>query len=210
MNTNRIFWIGIIGVSLFVLTAIVGGLLIEGYSPVSQLISESYAIDTAYGGYLRAIGYIPSGILIALFCFKAAPYFRGFKLTRVNIIGIGIFYGLATVVVSIFPCDSGCNTDLIDPSISQLIHNLMGILTYLFAPVCILLTGVGTNKSDQFRKFSRQAIMLGFLSFASVGLLIGAGESDYVGLIQRVVEATFVLWVFSCAFALRSGKQIQG
>lgn len=210
MNTTRTFWIGIIGVCLFVLTAIVGGLLIQGYNPVSQLISESYAIDTQYGEYLRAIGFIPSGILIALFCFKAASYFRDFKLSRVSILGIGLFYGLGTVIVAIFPCDSGCNTDLMDPSISQLIHNLMGFLTYLFVPVCILLTGVGTNKSERFKKFSKQSILLGFLSFAFVGLLIGAGDSDYLGLIQRVIEGTFVLWVFSCAFALRYWKQTQG
>lgn len=210
MNATRTFWIGIIGVSLFVITTIVGGLLIEGYNPVSQLISESYAIDTRYGGYLRAIGYIPSGILIAVFCFKSVSFFRDFKLSRVSILGIGLFYGLGTVIVAIFPCDSGCNTDLLNPSISQLIHNLMGFLTYLFVPVCILLAGMGINKSAHLKKFSKQWIMLGFLSFAFVGLMIGAGDSDYLGLIQRVIEVTFVLWVFSCAFALRSIKQIQG
>ncbi len=210
MNTTRTFWIGIIGVCLFVLMAIVGGLLIEGYNPVSQLISESYAIDTRYGGYLRAIGYIPSGILIALFCFKAASYFRDYKLSRVSILGIGLFYGLGTVIVAIFPCDSGCNTDLLNPSISQLIHNLMGFLTYLFVPVCILLAGIGTNKSGHLKKFSKQSLILGFVSFALVGLLIGAGDSDYLGLIQRLIEATFVFWVFSCAFTLRSKRQTQG
>ena len=51
-------YIGILGVSLFVVAAIAGGFLIENYSIVSQYISETYAIDTANGVILRTVGYL--------------------------------------------------------------------------------------------------------------------------------------------------------
>ena len=49
MNNKTTFLIGIIGVSLFVVSSVLGGFLIENYNMASQLISESYAIDTEYG-----------------------------------------------------------------------------------------------------------------------------------------------------------------
>ena len=74
MNNKTTFLIGIIGVSLFVVSSVLGGFLIENYNMASQLISESYAIDTEYGIILRIFGYIPSGILITLFCFLGVKH----------------------------------------------------------------------------------------------------------------------------------------
>jgi len=106
MNKKSVYLIGIIGVSLFTVASIVGGILIDNYSIISQYISESYAIDTEYGKTLRAFGFIPSGIFIALFCFLGVRFFQSSKLIKIGFYGIGIFYGLATIIVSIFPCDS--------------------------------------------------------------------------------------------------------
>ena len=68
MNNKIVAYIGILGVSLFGLAAIIGPLLIEDYSIVSQYISESFASNTQYGKYLQYLGYVPSGILTAIFC----------------------------------------------------------------------------------------------------------------------------------------------
>ena len=146
MKNKFTFLIGILGVSLFIVSSIVGGFLIENYSILSQYISETYAIDTEYGVILRTFGYIPSGILLTLFCFIGVTYFQPSKLIKIGFYGIGIFYGLATVIVGIFPCDSGCSKQLVDPSTSQIIHNLMGLLTYIFVPICMILIGVGLKK----------------------------------------------------------------
>lgn len=164
MNNKITSLIGILGVSLFVVSSIIGGFLIEDYNILSQYISESYAIDTEYGKILRTFGYIPSGILIALFCFLGVRYFQPSKLLKTGFYGIGIFYGLATVVVGIFPCDSGCNKELINPSSSQLIHNFVGLLTYLFVPVFMILIGFGLKKTPNNKTFSLQSIAFGVIS----------------------------------------------
>lgn len=165
MNNKIIYRIGILGVSLFVTASIVGGLLIEDYSVTSQYISESFAIDTVYGGYLRSFGYIPSGILIIVFCFYGSRTFQSLKLTKIGFLGLGIFYGLATIMVGLFPCDSGCNKEFINPSISQIIHNIAALLTYVFVPASLILVGIGLKKLPNFQRLSIQIITYGILSF---------------------------------------------
>jgi hypothetical protein len=103
MGNKLTFFIGILGVSLFALTTIVGGFLIEDYSVLSQYISETYAIDTEYGKVLRIFGHIPSGILIALFSFLGTTYFQPSKLTKAGFYGLGIFYGMAQYSLASFP-----------------------------------------------------------------------------------------------------------
>ncbi|MFT6843271.1 MAG: hypothetical protein ACJASR_002047 [Psychroserpens sp.] len=206
MNNKITFLIGILGVSLFVVSSILGGFLIENYNVLSQYISESYAIDTEYGKILRIFGYIPSGILITLFCFLGVRYFQPSKLLKIGFYGIGIFYGLATVVVGIFPCDSGCNKELIDPSSSQLIHNFVGLLTYLFVPVFMILIGLGLKKSTNNNTFSLQSIVFGAISILFVYILLSNSNSEYIGLYQRIIESVFVIWIVFCAFVIKNKK----
>jgi hypothetical protein len=206
MNNKITFLIGILGVSLFVVSSILGGFLIENYNELSQYISESYAIDTEYGKILRIFGYIPSGILITLFCFLGVRYFQPSKLLKIGFYGIGIFYGLATVVVGIFPCDSGCNKELIDPSSSQLIHNFVGLLTYLFVPVFMILIGLGLKKSTNNNTFSLQSIVFGAISILFVYILLSNSNSEYIGLYQRIIESVFVIWIVFCAFVIKNKK----
>ena len=206
MNNKITFLIGIVGVSLFVISSILGGLLIENYNVLSQYISESYAIDTEYGKILRIFGYIPSGILITLFCFLGVRYFQPSKLLKIGFYGIGIFYGLATVVVGIFPCDSGCNKELIDPSSSQLIHDFVGLLTYLFVPVFMILIGLGLKKSSNNNTFSLQSIVFGAITVLFVYILVSNSNSEYIGLYQRMIESVFVIWIVFCAFVIKNKK----
>jgi len=206
MNNKITFLIGIVGVSLFVVSSILGGFLIENYNELSQYISESYAIDTEYGKILRIFGYIPSGILIILFCFLGVRYFQPSKLLKIGFYGIGIFYGLATVVVGIFPCDSGCNKELIDPSSSQLIHDFVGLLTYLFVPVFMILIGLGLKKSSNNNTFSLQSIVFGAIAVLFVYILVSNSNSEYIGLYQRMIESVFVIWIVFCAFVIKNKK----
>lgn len=208
MNRRFVFLIGILGVSLFAATSLIGGLLIEDYSILSQYISETYAIDTDYGWSLRVFGFVPSGVFITLFCFLGAGYFQSSKLTKIGFYGIGVFYGLATVLVSLFPCDSGCNREFINPSSSQLIHNLVGLLTYLFVPIFMIQIGLGLKNSTDKSRFWLKSMVLGVISILFVFLLFFNQNSEYIGLYQRMVELVFVGWVISCAFTIKNGRFI--
>ena len=208
MDRKLLFYIGILGISFFIFSAIIGGLLIENYHWTSQYISESYAIDTEHGFILRVLGYIPSGIFITLFCFLAPQYFNQSKLIKTGFYGLGVFYGIATIIVSIFPCDSGCNKEFIAPSISQAIHNLAGAFTYLFVPVCILIIGLGLKKSESYKRLSIKAITYAVVSFLCILFFFSNPNSPYIGIYQRIIEGIFILWIITCATFIKNKNSL--
>jgi hypothetical protein len=195
--------IGILGVSLFAVASFLGGFQFENYDPISQYISETMAVGTPYGETLRLYGYIPSGILLTLFGFNAFKKFPKSSLTKIGFWGFGIFYGIATIVVGVFPCDQGCNKELIDPSISQIIHNLTGFLTYVFVPISILIVSIGLRNSKNFLKLSTIGFICGLFSIVFVGLLISDPSTNYAGLFQRIIESIFIIWIIACAFNIK-------
>lgn len=204
MSNRFTFFIGILGVSLFIIAAIVGGVLMDDYNLVSQYISETYAIDTEYGKALRIFGFIPSGLLITIFCFLGCKHFPSSKLIKIGFYGLGIFYGLATVIVGLFPCDSGCNPELINPSSAQIIHNLTGLLTYIFVPISIVLIGIGLKESKHNNRLSIKAIICGVISILFILLLFADSTSEYKGLYQRMIETIFIIWIIICAVEIKN------
>ena len=204
MSNKSIFFIGVLGVSLLAASFILGGLLIENYDIVSQFISESYAIDTEYGLLLRIFGYIPSSILITLFCFLSVKYFQPTILIKIGFYGIGIFYGVASLVTGIFPCDSGCNKELINPSFSQLTHNFAALLMYVFVPINIIITGIGLKRLANYNRLSIIAITSGIISILFVYLLFSDITSEFLGLYQRIIESVFIVWILTCAFTIKN------
>lgn len=201
---QKTFQYGILGACFFIVTTILAGFQFENYSHSSKLISESYAIDSPYGIYLRLFGFIPSGLFTFLFSIHASKNYTSLKKVELGLYLFGIFYGLATVVVSIFPCDAGCNKELIDPSTSQLIHNTTGLLTYLIVPFSIILIGTALKKENKYISLSRLSMFLGILSFFFVIIFFSELSSPFIGLIQRVTEGTILVWMI--LFAIETKK----
>ena len=204
MNRIKAYYFGILGATLFILSAILGGLQLPGYSHISQLISESYAIGTPYGLQIRYLGFLPSGIFIAAFAFYAVKTLPKLAFTKLAFLGLGIFYGIATLIVSLFPCDKGCNKELVDPSLSQLIHNLTGLLTYNVVPVCLLILGIVARKLVDGKYISYLGIFLGLTAIIFVGILSADLHSKVAGLYQRIIEGSILFWIIACSFYLKS------
>jgi hypothetical protein len=208
MNRKTIFWIGILGVIFFSVASILGGFQFDDYNLLSQYISETYAIDTPYGKALRYFGYIPSGLLLTMFAFFGLKKFPKSNLIKLGFLGLGIFYGVATIIVGIFPCDTGCNKELTDPSISQLIHTLTGLLTYLFVPLSIIAIGFGLRQLKTHLGLSRIAIFCGLNCIVFIGILLSDPLTKYAGLYQRMIEGTFIVWIIACSFFIKNNIQV--
>lgn len=207
MSNNLIFWIGIFGVMFFGVASILGGFQFQSYDPISQYISETMAVDAPYGKSLRFFGCIPGGVLLTIFAFAAVKKFPESKLTKIGFWGLGVFYGIATIIVGIFPCDKGCNKELVDPSISQLIHNLAGLLTYIFVPISILIIGISLQKSKLYHSLSKTAIICGLICIVFVALLISDPLTNYAGLFQRIIEGTFMFWIIACSIVIKKDRK---
>lgn len=189
---------GIIGALLFISTAVISGFQFDNYSHISQFISEAYAFGTPYGLYLRLFGYIPSGIMLAMFGFGAYAYFKKSLLTKVGFFGFAVFYGMGTVIVSIFPCDAGCTIELLESSVSQIIHNLLSVAVYLIVPWCLVVIGMGFRKTKT-GPIAAASLILGAISGIFAWVLFSDPNSPYVGLFQRIIEACILGWVFMTA-----------
>ncbi len=204
MNKTVTFWFGIFGALLFIIPSILGGFQFENYSHIQQFISESYAIDTPYGIYIRLFGYIPSGILIALFSFCALKFLPKSNLTKIGLICFGLFYGIGTIIVGIFPCDSGCNKELINPTISQIIHNITGALSYLIVPICLILIGISAKKWQNGKSISLLSIICGLVAIVFSFALSSNPTGNFIGLFQRLVEGSILFWLINFALYIKN------
>ncbi len=209
MIKSKAFWTGIIGVFLFVLTTIIGGFLHPNYNHISQFISELYAVDAPNADSLRYIGYIPSGIFFFLFSIFAIVETPKSIQRAIGFLGIGFGYGLGTIICGFFTCDAGCNPEFINPSLSQLIHNLMGFVTYCIVPASILLIAMVSRKWKNAISFSNISFVLAVISFCFVVLLNVNLHSPYKGLIQRIIEGSILLWIVLCSFYLVKNKDVK-
>ena len=206
MSKTGTYFLGIFGVLFFVIPAILGGFQFDTYNHISQFISESYATGTPYGEKLRFFGYIPSGIFLALFAFFAPSYLAPSKFIKTTFLLFGIFYGLGTVVTSIFPCDKGCNPELIDPSISQIIHNISGALTYLIIPIIIILIGAIAKSWTGSKSYSSITLICGIIALIFAGTLMASPKGDFIGLYQRLVEGAILFWVLKTAVYIKNSE----
>ncbi|MDO1511400.1 DUF998 domain-containing protein [Maribacter confluentis] len=204
MTNKLVAYIGIAGIALFAVAAIVGPLLIEDYSIIGQYISESFASNTKYGAYLQYLGYVPSGLFTTLYCFKAPKYLPNSSRIKTGFFGLAIFYGIGTMLVGLFPCDAGCPTTIGNSSTAQLIHNAAASLTYLVFPLCILIIGMGLQKFTSYHNLSRISFAMALLSGVVVAVLFADAESNYKGLLQRVIEITFITFIVSSAVKIKN------
>jgi hypothetical membrane protein len=127
-------------------------------------------------------------------------------LIKAGFFGLAIFYGLGTILVGLFPCDAGCPTNILDSSTSQLIHNAMASLTYVFLPICIIAIGLGLRKFEDYGKLSQIAMATGIISAIFIFVLFSNPESGYRGLLQRVIETSFITFTISSALKIRNSN----
>ncbi|MFK7813440.1 MAG: DUF998 domain-containing protein [Maribacter sp.] len=189
---------GILGALFFIIASILGGAQIEGYSLVSQYISESYANGLPDTQYLRYM-YITSGVLLVIFGFTAASSLSQLKGIKIGFFLFAIFYGLGTITTGYFPCDMGCNPDPEVATLSQFIHNTAGFLVYAVVPFCLLGIGFSSKKIESATSFSKTSIICGSLALCFVVFLFGNPTGPYIGLFQRIIEVSILFWVIYVA-----------
>ena len=195
MKNKLAFWCALSGVFFFTGITVIGGILTPDYSHANQLISELYATGAPYQNLVRYGGMIPAGISFILFSFFAWKTLPKSKLTTTGLFLLGVFYGFATVMITFFPCDEGCNKEFINPSLNQLMHNFIGGVTYVMLIFSILMLSIRALKWPSGKKTA----YLGFL-FLAIYLIIStyffeAIDGFLIGFYQRVMEALILLWI---------------
>jgi len=194
-----IFLTGVAGALIFAITSVIGGLQIEGYNPISQYISESYATGIPNSVYLQ-YAFMASGILLTLFGLLAPAAFPKSKGIKTGFIIFGIFYGLGTVLTGFFPCDLGCPSEGANLTISQFIHNIAGFFTYVVVPFCLIGLGIAFRKFAETKALARFSLLSGVVSLAFVIFLFSNPKGQFIGVFQRIVEVSILSWIIYCCF----------
>ncbi len=125
ISLNR--WL-IITVACSYLFMLLGGEILKpNYSYVSQYISELNAINTPYADVVSWFGFGLFGLISAVTIFALAKHVpvRGWSKFGYWLL---LAEPIAYIGSAFYPCDLGCPTE---GSISQFMHNLLGLLTLL-------------------------------------------------------------------------------
>ena len=194
---------GILGVVIFITATILGGYFFPDYSHLEQFISESYATGTSHEWALRWYGFIPSGLLLMLFGFLAPLNFPKSSVLKIGFYGIAIFYGIGTLITGLFPCDFGCDIDMISPSLSQFIHNVAGTFAYLVTPICLLLISLKIKPFISNKSVSSWLLVLSVVAILCTALFVTNIDMTYIGLVQRGIEASILIWIVTLCLNLK-------
>lgn len=168
-------------VAMYLLMLLGGAALKPGYSALSQYISELGATGSAHARMISLFGFIPVGVLAALLLFAFA---RTVPVTGVSRFGYWLlmFEPVAWIGSALAPCDLGCP---ITGSLSQSLHTLLGLFTYLGTTLALVLlaTAPGIRPLTRMLWIALAAVWL--LLFIAMGL---EQLQPWRGLLQRLAE----------------------
>ena len=129
----------LLGAAWLLAMVLIGGATFPSYDHVSQYISELGATGAPRGFEVSWFGFLPIGILICAFAIFAGLAAPRSVLAVLGFIGVFLF-SIGYVGSAFFPCDFGCRPE--EPSLSQVMHELVGLAGYLLAPLTLLLLGL--------------------------------------------------------------------
>jgi hypothetical membrane protein len=187
----------VLGTLAIALLTILGGASFPGYSHASQFISELGATGAPHARLVNLAGFLPAGILICSFAVLAWKALPGSVGATLGLLGIALF-GFGYLVAAYFPCDVGCRPS--EPSFSQFMHNALGMLGYLTAPLALALLGWQARAWQGGQLLSVLGFACAVAAFAGLALL--SPEFAYVGVAQRVLEASVLSWTVACGIYL--------
>lgn len=175
------------------LMVVVAGAFTPGYNHATQFISELGARGSPHEWGVRFAGFLPSGLLLLGFCWSAYAVLPRSRAASLGLLGLAL-YATGYVVAAAFPCDLGCRPD--NPSTSQLIHNLGGLMGYLLAPAFML----SLARASRVWPGADHLVAAGYAAsgLALLGLLTLSPESTLAGLSQRIIEFAVLAWAVLC------------
>ena len=192
-------WAAVVGVALYIAGWAVGGAVREGYDPVTQSISELFALGAPWSsrGPLL-VGLVFSGVamLVAAPALHHALPGRG----RSGPVLVALA-GLGTLAVAAAPCSAGC-PGTANGGIDRA-HAIAAGLSYL--PLVLAPVAFGWRLRRAMPWLAVSSVTLGGVAFAGLiirylGIIDGAP-----GLQQRVFNTVADLWYLLVAAVLLAG-----
>lgn len=183
------FWLAL-GVSL---TAIA----YPGYDHLQLAMSQLGAVGAPTHGLSPLVNNFPLALLFALFAWGIARRWRGSRLAMVSAVLL-LLHAFGSLGTGWFACDQGCAPD--QPSTSQQLHNLSGLLMFLSLTLASgLWVWLGARVADS-RALAVTSLVCTLGAIITVGFMCQAMQSgELFGLYQRLNYGVGVAWVAAIA-----------
>ena len=193
------FGVIVLGVGVLFAAVVWGGAVYPGYDHARQFMSELGATGSVTGPRVSNWGFVPNGVLYAVFCLIAAWLLRRSALAVVACLLLAA-NGVGMAGAGIYPCDFECSRS--DPSAAALLHDLFGGLGYLCAILGVGLAALWARKSDAPWLAPLGVVVL---IVSVVGFYGVVAEVEWLGLFQRAMEAALAVFMLALGWALMKG-----
>lgn len=181
---------GVIGPILFVVLVILGGFLYDGYSHVSQKISELGEVGAEYA-LLQNLNFTMLGVSIIGFSWALAR-FLGLPFRGPMLVG---YFGLVAVVHGLLlPCDIGCKGE----TTAGLLHIITGLSGFVAAVAGMLVLARWWRDDPRWRShvgFTRGAALVAIGGLAWFVVTQALDVQSLAGIAQRVFASALLLWI---------------
>lgn len=175
-----------------------------GYSHLDQAMSQLGAQGSPTQSFSAWVNNLPLGVFFVLF---AVGVMRQVRCSRLALFSAGLIliHGLASFATGYFACDQGCAPE--QPSFSQQMHNLAGLVMFLSLTLASLLWGFLSKRLLGSRGFGLFSMACTLLAVVTVVLMAQAVETGHsFGLYQRINYGISVFWVAGLALMLLQGR----
>mgnify|MGYP002629203099 FL=1 len=169
------------------------GFLSSDYNSISNYLSELGAVGAEYSRVVNYFGFLPTAFSVLFITLLLQSNFSNTRLSRAGFLLVGIGYFIGYFGAFIFPCDFGCPSE---GSFSQNMHMILGLISYLIAPVGLILLGIGLRK-DPMIIHSLASFIATFIFLLGFFMMLNPSQIDLLGFWQRLIDYTvFVLLIF--------------
>lgn len=187
------------GVGVLFAAVVWGGVVYPGYDHARQFMSELGATGAVTGSRVSRWGFVPNGVLVAVFSLLAAWILRRNALAVVACLLLA-GNGIGMAGAGVYPCDFECSRS--DPSAAALLHDLFGGLGYLCAILGVGLASLWARKSDApwLAPLGVVVLIVSVIGFYGV-----VAEVELAGLFQRAMETALAVFMLALGWALTKG-----
>lgn len=180
------------------------GFLWKDYRWTANYLSELGATGAPFSTLTNGLSFLPTSILS---CIIVIFLIRRWRLRGRGLVGaVLLILGFSTAyfMAVLFPCDFGCP---LEGSLSQMIHNLGGVIQYPMAIIGFFL--LSSHWKGEHSRLSRGCLIAGTAMVIGFVMMIYADAQAYRGAWQRLGDYTAVL-VLSWIFLFGSSDQTRG
>ncbi len=168
------------------------------YRWMGQYLSELGATGAPHARVMNNFGFLPTGVLWAAALYLLIRRVRGgkaFVIGALLLMGTSISY----IGAYVFPCDLGCP---IEGSEKQFMHNTLGLVGYLTAPLGLFLIASQFFRSRQSNLGALSALAAVLVTLGFI-LMAAAGDASPKGAWQRLADFTLFFWLLAVAWNIK-------